>query len=523
MVADLHALGELHSRTAKDMSRFVNLGDLIDRSKDPALPAVIDVSKAQSFSYGTLDVMACAVARGLMRDGYQRGDRIAILSSNRVEYLAAYFGIMRAGLVAVPVSNRFPAATIRYVLSDCGARLVFADREGCGQLEADVPVVDFDRQGANGYASRLDPGPFDAVVPAPREPAMFLYTSGSTGVPKGVVLSHQSHLWVTEKRISGVDFSAHRLLVAAPLFHMNALSVCKMAIAGHGTIVMLPRFTAKAYLAAIAQHQCTWLTGVPTMIAMALQERDMLASIDTSRVRIVRVGSAPLSQGAAAAALKAFPNATLINGYGSTEAGPVIFAPHPDKVPTPLGSVGYQHPEVELRLGDGADGSSAQGVLQVKCPGLMNEYHNMPIKTAEVFTKDGFYISGDVMRRDELGFFYFIGREDDMFFCGGENIFPREVEHMLERHPDVTQACVVPFDDDIKGAKPFAFIIRKEGAQVSAEELKQFALENAPAYQHPRGIEFIAAMPLTGTGKIDRQILAIRAAELTGAGTKEEN
>src|SRR5262249_49026944 len=150
--------------------------------------------------------------------------------------------------------------------------------------------------------------------------------------------------------------------------------------------------------------------GVPTMVAMALQEKDVLRTIDTSGVRIVRVGSAPFSQGAAAAAIQAFPNAVLVNGYGSTEAGPVIFGPHPAKLPTPPSSVGHRHPEVEIRLVRGADPDAAEGVLHIRNPALMNAYHNLPKKTADAFTSDGYYISGDVMRRDADGFYYFVGR-----------------------------------------------------------------------------------------------------------------
>jgi long-chain acyl-CoA synthetase len=497
--------------------KLVNLGDLSDPSKDPSATAIIDLSKppgAQRFSHGEIDAMAAAVARSLLARGFRRGERIAILSANCAEYLASYFGIMRSGLVAVPVSFRFPPQLIAYVLDDCGAKLAFCDRQNRDRLPAGLPAIAFDAAGPDAFADWLNHGPFEAATPAPREPAMFLYTSGSTGYPKGVVLSHQSHLWVTARRIEGVHFADHRVLVAAPLFHMNALSTSTATVAGHGLIVMLPQFTARSYIAAIAEHGCTWLTGVPTMIAMVLQEPDALRGADTARVKIVRMGSAPLSQGAAEAAAAAFPNAIIQNVYGSTEAGPIVFGPHPEKLPTPSGSVGYRHPETRLRLADGHDLDADEGVLQLRTPAMMNAYHNLPEKTADAFTPDGYYISGDLMRRDGDGFYYFVGRSDDMFVCGGENVFPLEVERLLERHPEVALACVVPFDDAIKGAKPFAFIVLRPGKHASADAIKSFALANAPAYQHPRDIAFVAAMPLTGTGKIDRQLLAWRAAEL---------
>jgi acyl-CoA synthetase (AMP-forming)/AMP-acid ligase II len=141
-------------------------------------------------------------------------------------------------------------------------------------------VVCFGADGAESFAGFLDPGPFDALPARPDEPAMFLYTSGSTGIPKGVALSHQSHIWVVETRLEGQDLSPHRCLIAAPLYHMNALALAKLACAAHATIVLQPQFSAPAYIAAIARHRCTWLTAVPPMIAMMLREQDLLARTD---------------------------------------------------------------------------------------------------------------------------------------------------------------------------------------------------------------------------------------------------
>ncbi len=483
------------------MTGFRNLGALIDPAADADKTALIDLStgEARHISYAALDAMSNAVARGLLRRGLKRGDRVGILAANSAEFLAALNGAMRAGLVAVPVNWRFPKATLDYVLENSGASLVFIDEARRGAVPGGIVLGGAERE------ALLDPGPFEAVVPEPAEPALFLYTSGSTGRPKGVVLSHQSHLWVVEQRLAGADMRQERALIAAPLYHMNGLALAQLASAAHITVVLLPQFEARAYIRAIGEHRATWITGVPPMMAMLLQERELLASTDTSCVRHVRCGSAPTSPALLAAIRAAFPQARFVNGYGTTECGPVVFGPHPDGIPTPPLSVGYPHPAVELRL-------NAQGVLEQKCPGMMNGYWNRPDLSSPV-TPDGFYVTGDVFSVDENGFFTVVGRVDDMFISGGENIFPSEVEKVLETNPAVEQSAVIPLPDDIKGTKPVAFVVRKTGAQVDEAALKAHSLAHAPAYMHPRRIWFVEALPLMGTNKIDKAQLAAWARE----------
>jgi acyl-CoA synthetase (AMP-forming)/AMP-acid ligase II len=489
------------------MSEFKNLGDLIRPERDLNKTAIIDLGGEQApreFSYAQLDEMANGVARALTNRGLQRGDRIAILSANRAEYLAAYFGIMRAGYVAVPVNFKFPRATIHFIIRDSGAKLVFCDagrRADC----PDLPVVCFGRQGEESFERFLDRGPFETILPKPNEPAMFLYTSGSTGTPKGVVLTHQGHIWVGETRLSP-GLERHRYLIAAPLYHMNALALSILACMAHATIILLPQFTARAYIEAIERYRATWLTAVPPMIAMMLREHDLLASTDLSSVEFVRMGSAPVSASLMQSLHRLLPKATVTNAYGTTEAGPVVFGPHPKNLPQPEMSVGYPHPQVQLRLIDNDNRDADQGVLEMKSPAIMLGYHNRP-DLPPPLTPDGYYVTGDVFRRDADRFYYFLGRTDDMFVSGGENIYPSDVERMLERHPGIAQAAVIPIDDEIKGQKPVAFVIRKTGYDLSEDEVKRFALANAPAYQHPRFVWFVEELPLASTNKLDRAAL----------------
>src|ERR1700745_790597 len=346
------------------MPRFTNLGDLIQRGRDLDKIAIIDLGGelAREVSYGRLDAMATGVARARGARGLARGERVAILSANRAEYLAAYYGIMRAGLVAVPVSFKFPRSTIHFILRDADAKLVFCDVARAPDCPPDIPAVHFSDEGAKRFDRFLDGGSLDAIGPRPREPAMFLYPSGSTGTPKGVVLSHQSHLWVVETRLTG-DLERHRYLIAAPLYHMKALALAQLACAAHATIVLLPQFSAGAYIDAIGRYRCTWLTAVPPMIAMMLREKELLAATDLSSVEFIRMGSAPVSHALMEAIRHALPRASVTNASGTPGAGPVVFGPHPGGLPQPEMSVGYPHPKVELRLVDEVGASTDQGVL----------------------------------------------------------------------------------------------------------------------------------------------------------------
>jgi acyl-CoA synthetase (AMP-forming)/AMP-acid ligase II len=444
----------------------------------------------------------------LLARGLRRGDAVAILAGNRAEFLIAYLGTMRAGLVSVPVNHRFPRETIEFVMRDSAVKLVFSDGERRAQVPPGLPAVDFDSEGRDGFSALLDPGELMPVRPAPRETAMVLYTSGSTGRPKGVPLSHHGQLWAVRSRVEAAkDPAGQRFIVAAPLFHMNALGTSKVALAGHATVVLLPQFEARRYIEAIGRFGVTFLTSVPTMLALVVRETDTLARTDLSSVRAVRMGSAPTTQQLIDAVKRAFPGTAVSYIYGTTEAGPVMFGPHPDGRPQADLALGWPRPQVEVRL-VGPDGRDAEeGMLWIRTPAIMTGYLNLPDKTREVLTSDGWYISGDILRRETDGAYYFVGRADDMFVCGGENIYPGEVEAMLERHPDIMQACVVPIPDEIKYEKPFAFVVTRNGRQLGEDAVKQYALAHAPAFQHPRHVVFMPELPLASTGKVDRVAL----------------
>lgn len=489
-------------------TRF-NLGDLFDGAAMGDRVALIDCrdwDQPETYSYAKLDALADACARGLLRHGLKRGSAVAILSGNRAEFLHAYLGAMRAGLVAVPVNFRFPAEIVAFIMRDARIELVLHDAQCRGAIPAGIPSIDFDEPGPNGFQALLDPGPFETVQPSRDETAMVLYTSGSSGRPKGVLLSHAGQLWAVEHRVRAGSFAEERLLIAAPLFHMNALATAKFAFAAGASLVLLPRYDAPRYLETARRFRCSWLTGVPTMFALAVRAREASADADFSFVKYVRMGSAPATQGLMDAVKRHFSNASILLGYGTTESGPVSFGPRPG-FEKPDNALGWPAAGVEVRFADGAIEGAGEGVLLIRTPAMMTGYLNLPEKTREVLSPDGWYNTGDMFRRAADGCYSFAGRADDMINCGGENIFPAEVEALLTAHPDIAEASVVGLLDEIKGEKPVAFVVLKPGARLTEEAIKRYALDRAPAFQHPRRVKFVTELPLAGTNKIDRNAL----------------
>ena len=494
-----------------------NLGVLFDPELGGDRLALIDCrdwATPRQFSHREIHNLADACARGLLGRGYCPGDSVAILSSNRAEFLIAYLGILRSGLVAVPISHKFPAKTIQFILEDASVQHIFCDAPHRGVLTSKLPITDFDVSDAQGFDSLLDEGGFESFHPGDDDVAMILYTSGSTGRPKGVPLTHRGHLWALRERVvQGWPFNHHRLLIAAPLYHMNALCNALFGFFASTSDVLLPEFNARRYLEAIHRHRCTWITSVPTMMAMALREEDLISSLDFSSVKVVRMGSAPITEKLWGKLETIFPGASIRNGYGTTEAGPIVFGAA-DGLPVPKLSVGRPMPGVDLKLIDGQGKEADEGVLWHRTPATTAGYLNLPEKTSESFTPDGWYISGDVFRRDGEGAFHFVGRDDDMFVCGGENIYPGEVEGVLMSLQGIEQCCVVPLADEIKGQLPVAFVVRQAGSLLTEDDVKQHALRNAPAYLHPRRVAFVEELPLAGPGKVDTQGLQVRAREL---------
>ena len=469
--------------------------------------AVIDVadpSQVRELDYTSLDCLADGVARRLIRDGVLPGERIAIFGENSFEFLAVLLGSMRAGAVAVPINIKQPDATVDFIIEDAAVDLVFSDPALAQRVPASCQTQLLEAQALSQY---VDDGKFSAAATAKDDIALVLYTSGSTGRPKGVLLSHASQWFMVDSL--GDALAGQTAAVAAPLYHMNGMLMSFLLLNRGGTIVLMPRFRPRDYLEAVARFAVTAVTGVPTMLALMAREDDLLSRLKLDHVETVLIGSSPLSQTTVACAQRMFPRARIANSYGTTETGTGMFGPHPNGIPTPAMALGYATLNTDVRLVGGAD--ETQGVLEVRSPAAMHGYLNLPEKTAARTTADGFITTGDVMRRDAHGFFYFVGRDDDMFVCGGENVFPGEIERLLERDPRIAEACVVPVADDIRGQMPVAFVTLAADSDIDEAGVKAIVLAGAPAYMHPRRVVILATMPLAGTNKVDRQALQLQA------------
>ena len=493
-----------------------NLGYLCHRAARaaPDALALIDLSGAaeRRIVYGELDarmdrVAALAAARGL-----QPGDRVAMAVGNRFEFVEIMFGLMRAGLVPVPLNVKLGLDQLRHVVADSGCDAAIVEPAAClhavevtASLKAMRLALGEVPAGFEAYEAALGATPPDFTPPdlAADHPAFLPYTSGSTGRPKGVVLTHAGQLWWTHALQRYWPSTAEvRALVAMPLYHKNAMAgAIKPLLLAGGSVVLLPGFEPVRFLEALAGYCCTRASGVPAAFSMMLQHGHLIDRLDFSALTALTIGSAPVSKELADRIEAAF-GVPVGESYGLTEGGPVMFGPALDGRPVPHGSCGVPWPEGEVKLvgSDGAEGVS-EGELWVRNPGVTPGYYRLPDVNRERLV-DGWLRTGDLFFSDAAGFYYFRGRVDDMFNCGGENVYPKEVENLLLSHPAVADACVVPVPHAIKGEVPVAMVMAT-GA-VTEGELKAYTLAHGPAYAHPRRIDLVDAIPLNGAGKNDR-------------------
>ena len=507
------------------MGRQTNLGYFFAASVErlPQKVAIIDLygGVERRTTYAELDERADRVAGLLQKRGVKPGARVGMIVGNRVEFLEIFFGAMRAGAIPVAINTRLARDTLKFILEDAECAAAFIEPEAhpdAMAVSASVP----NRISLHDYASERDSSPRLADPPDLPENAQAFqpYTSGSTGVPKGAIMTHAGMLWYVQyNQRYWPTKPEDRGLIALPLFHKNAMrgTVKPMLYAG-GSFVLMPGYEPRRYLEALSKYKCSYSRGVAAVFTMFLQHREELAKLDLSHLKSFTIGSAVVTHELMDEVERAIPGVRVGESYGLTEGGSPFREPL-DGRPVPRGSPGVQAPEYQVRLvGPDGEDRDDEGELWLKSPYNCLGYHKRPDVTRDKLV-DGWLRTGDVFRRDAQGFYYFKSRVDDMFSCGGENIYPKEVEDLLFRHPAVANAVVAPVPHAVKGYVPAALVVLKRGASASAEEIKTYCLNEGPKYAHPRFVEIIAEreMPLNGAGKIDRNLARAKLATLAGS------
>jgi long-chain acyl-CoA synthetase len=516
-----------------------NLSSLLENSaeKYPTREAVV-LGEAR-LTYAQVNGAANQVANLLVERGIAPGDKVALSCPNLPYFSIVYFAILKAGAVVVPLNVLLKGREIAYHLDDSDAKAYF-----CFQGTADLPMgtegkAGFDSTGScqhffvitadpaadspvagaetMGRAMAGQPATFETVQTDEDDTAVILYTSGTTGQPKGAELRHRN---MRDNALSGAAlFGADperpdTYLCVLPLFHSFGQTVIQNGgFAYGGTVVMLPRFEARAALGLMASENVTFFAGVPTMYWGLLGALDESVDVDAlaRNLRIAAAGGSALPVEVHKDFRKRF-GVTILEGYGLSETSPVAsFSPSGQEVR--VGSIGVPIPGVEMKLVDPDwnevdDGPDAVGEIAIRGHNIMKGYYKRPDATAEVMN-DGWFRSGDLARRDEDGFYYIVDRAKDMIIRGGFNVYPREVEEVLMTHEDVSLAAVVGVPHESHGEEIKAFVILNEGASVTGEDLVAWSKEQMAPYKYPRVVEVTDSLPMTSTGKILKR-------ELTG-------
>ncbi|MBD3143533.1 long-chain-fatty-acid--CoA ligase [Microbispora bryophytorum] len=502
---------------------MLNLAVVLEDSAREKPDATAVVFGDMRLPYSLVDTIAGQVANLLVSRGIGRGDKVALACPNLPYFPFVYYGILKTGATVVPLNVLLQAREIAYHLDDSDAkaffcfegspelplgergRAGFADTEGVEHFFV-LPATPFATESELGETlwAALDgmSGEFETVQTSADDTAVILYTSGTTGQPKGAELTHQN--MVMNAIVNDEMFPRQpedTYLVALPLFHSFGQTVLMNAgFRRGGTLVLLPRFEPVAALTLMKREKVTLFAGVPTMYwAMLAAVHAGAAEVPPSLITAASGGSAlPVE------VLKDFSatfGVAVLEGYGLSETSPVASFNQPGR-PAKAGSIGTPIWGVEMKLVD-ADWNTPDdiGEIAVRGHNIMKGYYNRPEATAEVM-KDGWFRTGDVARRDEDGYYFIVDRAKDMIIRGGFNVYPREIEEVLMTHPAVSLAAVVGVPHDSHGEEVKAYVIRKPGATTTEEELVAWCRETMAAYKYPRIVEFRESLPMTATGKI---------------------
>ena len=464
-------------------------------------------------SYGALDDLTARVAGLLRARGVAPGDRVGLMLPNVPQFAVAYYGILRAGAIVVPMNVLLKRREVAFYLGDPGAKLVFAWHEFAAEAEAGAAEA-----GAECIIVR--PGDFEQVLagatPAREiadrvgsDTAVILYTSGTTGRPKGAELTH-ANLRRNVEVMTGIFSIGPEdvVLGALPLFHaFGQTCALNAAIAAGGCLSLIARFDAGTALEIIERDRVNVFEGVPTMYSALLSIADSQPDgVSPDSIRSLRTcvsGGAALPVQVLADFEKAF-GCTVLEGYGLSESSPAAAFNHPHRE-RKVGSIGTPIDGIQMRIVDldGVEVPQGQtGEIQIRGHNVMKGYWNLPDATKATITTEGWLNTGDVGRVDEDGYFYIVDRTKDMIIRGGYNVYPREIEEVLYAHPVIREAAVIGKPDERLGEEVVAIVVLDEGASLSEAEIIAYCRERLAAYKYPREVRFMTELPKGPSGKI---------------------
>ncbi|MGD9981826.1 MAG: long-chain fatty acid--CoA ligase [Hyphomonadaceae bacterium] len=489
--------------------------DLVDiTAKRAALTphrvAFEDALSGRAITYAELENRCARAAAVLASRGVTRGDRVAILCRNRIEFFEIMFACAKLGAILAPLNWRAPVTELAAVMADCEPALVVfgkEDGETAKAISGALPLLSLD-QGYEAALATATPCTGDRRWSG--DAVWFLsYTSGTTGTPKGVMQTFQMSAVNAFHVTQAFDLRAgDTTLNFLPLFHTAGIQLVTIPtlIAG-GTVIVLPAFDEARVFALLSRLDIFF--AVPA-VYQQLARNPAFESADLAHVRTWGCGGAPLTD--VLVEKFAAKGVRVCNGYGMTETGPTAFIAAPEDVLTKMGSVGKPQMLLDVRIVD-SEGNDApegeSGEIWMRGPGLTPGYWNKPEETARAFTADGWLKSGDIGRCDADGCYYVAGRIKEMYISGGENVYPAEIENVLARHPAVLESAIVGVADEKWGEVGHAFVMMRPGtAQPSSGELIQFCRAHLAAYKAPRYVTFVEDFPRTAAGKIRKHLLA---------------
>lgn len=496
-------------------------GQILSRqsSKFPERECIVFEEKR--FTYSQFNRRVNRLAHALTGRGIGKRDKVGILSANCSELMESYFAVCRIGAICVPLNFRLVCPEIEYILNNAECRLLIMGPEFGETIDTirnNLPLMGTYVMigGGNGgywldYEDFLSLGKDGEplIYVDDNDPAYIMYTSGTTGSPKGAVITHKNQ--VVNCANMCVEFqwpTGKRFICVPPLFHAGALTVALVSMYTAGTVVILPQFDADAILKTIVKEKIDFILMVPAMWNWFINHPS-LGQYDLSCLQTGLTGAAPMPIALKKKVMEKLPGMGFFDGFGQTEMTAMAILMKPEFSSQKPGSVGKEVINVEARVVDDEDRdvlAGEVGEIIYRGPTVMKEYYRNPEGTAKSF-RGGWFHSGDLVRRDKDGFFFVVDRKNDMIISGGENIYPAEVEEVLYTHPNILEAAVIGIYDEEWGEAVMAVVAPISGKELTAQEVIEYCKGEMASYKKPKCVEFVEALPRNPTGKVLKTVL----------------